>query len=167
MPLFSIIIPVYNRPDETKELLESLSLQTEKDFETIIVEDGSAVPCRETAERFAESANVRYFFKANEGRSAARNYGMERATGEWLVFFDSDCIIPRDYFKTVKGCIADAGFDCYGGPPPAGAWVITPPNGSNDFMQSFLYPGRLSTHERGIGYNLPWPFPARVLREDL
>ena len=87
---FSIIVPVYNRRSEVEELLESLSKQTEKDFETIIVEDGSVEDSEDIAERYAESANVRYFMKPNEGRSAARNYGMARAEGEWLIFFDSD-----------------------------------------------------------------------------
>ena len=165
MPLFSIIIPVYNRPDETKELLESLSLQTEKDFETIIVEDGSAVPCREAAERFAESANVRYFFKANEGRSAARNYGMERATGEWLVFFDSDCIIPRDYFKTVKRCIADAGFDCYGGPDAADDSFTTLQKAINYSMTSFFTTGGIRGKKGGMEKFLPRTFNMGFSRE--
>ncbi|MBQ3576415.1 MAG: glycosyltransferase family 2 protein, partial [Coprobacter sp.] len=99
---FSIIVPVYNRRAEVEELLESLSKQTDKDFETIIVEDGSIEDSEDIAKRYAESANVRYFMKKNEGRSAARNYGMERAEGEWFIFFDSDCVIPPTYFEIVK-----------------------------------------------------------------
>lgn len=158
MPFFSIIVPVYNRPDETRELLESLSLQSEKDFETIIVEDGSAVPCRDAAERYAASANVRYFFKPNEGRSAARNYGMERAAGEWLVFFDSDCIIPPDYFKTVKARIADAEFDCYGGPDAADASFTTLQKAINYSMTSFFTTGGIRGRKGGMEKFLPRTF---------
>ncbi len=95
-PLFSVIIPVYNRPQEVKELLESLSGQTLKNFEVIIVEDGSSVKCDELVKEYS-SGEVNYYYKENGGPAAARNYGAERARGEWLLFFDSDCIIPQDY----------------------------------------------------------------------
>ena len=93
---FSIIIPVYNRPNEVHELLESLSMQTLKDFEVLIIEDGSTVRCDEVAARYKDKIDVRYYFKPNSGRSLTRNYGMERAAGDYLVFFDSDCVIPED-----------------------------------------------------------------------
>lgn len=158
MPLFSIIIPVYNRPDETKELLQSLSLQSDKDFETIIVEDGSAVPCREAAEKYADTANVRYFYKKNEGRSAARNYGMERATGKWLLFFDSDCIIPPDYIKTVKTNISGGDFDCYGGPDAADASFTTLQKAINYSMTSFFTTGGIRGRKGGMEKFLPRTF---------
>ncbi len=158
MPFFSIIIPVYNRPDETGELLESLSRQSEKDFETIIIEDGSALPCREAAERYAGPANVRYFFKENGGRSEARNYGMERATGEWLVFFDSDCIIPPDYFKTVKRHVEQGGFDCYGGPDAADKTFSTLQKAINYSMTSFFTTGGIRGRKNGMEKFLPRTF---------
>src|SRR5687768_9850861 len=95
-PTYSVIIPVYNRPDELDELLKSLTLQTNRDFEVIIVEDGSQIPAREIAEKYQAHFPVRYFFKQNEGPGPARNFGFARATGKYFVVFDSDCLIPPD-----------------------------------------------------------------------
>ena len=101
-PLFSIIIPVYNRPQEVQELLESLSGQTLKNFEVIIVEDGSSLKCEEFVRQYS-ATEIAYYYKENGGPAAARNFGAEKAKGKWLVFFDSDCIIPENYIsETVK-----------------------------------------------------------------
>lgn len=98
-PLFSIIIPVYNRPQEVQELLESLTLQTSKEFEVVIVEDGSAIDqrCEDVANSFADRLAISYCKKENGGPAAARNFGATKAQGEWLIFFDSDCLIPEHY----------------------------------------------------------------------
>ncbi len=117
-PRFSVIVPVYNRVDEVRDLLESLSEQTCKNFETVIVEDGSSEPCGHLAEQFPE-ANVSYYFKLNEGRSIARNHGMERARGEYFIFFDSDCVIPPRYFETISEALDRNPLDCFGGPDAA------------------------------------------------
>ena len=98
MPYFSVIVPVYNRRDEVRDLLESLACQSLQNFEAIIVEDGSSDPCKDIVESFAGRVDVQYHYKDNEGRSIARNYGIERAKGEYFIFFDSDCVIPADYF---------------------------------------------------------------------
>lgn len=155
---FSIIVPVYNRRAEVEELLESLSKQTDKDFETIIVEDGSVEDSEDIAKRYAESANVRYFMKKNEGRSAARNYGMERAEGEWLIFFDSDCVIPPTYFETVKREIAKGGFDCYGGPDAAADNFTTLQKAISYSMTSFLTTGGIRGRKKGMEKFLPRTF---------
>ena len=94
MPYFSIIVPVYNRPDEVSDLLASLSQQTCKDFEIVLVEDGSTVRCADAVARYESSVDIHYYYKENEGRSIARNYGMERASGRYFIFFDYDCVIP-------------------------------------------------------------------------
>lgn len=117
-PRFSIIVPVYNRIDEVTDLLESLERQTLKNFELVIVEDGSTEPCRETVE-VDRGIEVRYFFKDNEGRSIARNYGMERANGNYFVFFDSDCVIPETYFEVLTRELDANPTDCFGGPDAA------------------------------------------------
>ena len=96
-PKFSIIIPVYNRPQEVQELLESLTHQTTGDFEVIIVEDGSSVRCEEITRSFADKLTISYIEKENGGPAAARNFGATKANGEWLIFFDSDCLIPEHY----------------------------------------------------------------------
>ncbi|MDE7412100.1 MAG: glycosyltransferase [Paramuribaculum sp.] len=119
MPKYSVIVPVYNRIDEIKDLLESLSKQSFTDFETIIVEDGSSQPCGDMVNQFTDKLNVKYFYKENEGRSIARNYGIERASGEYLIFFDSDCVIPSDYFSILDQALMTSPLDCYGGPDAA------------------------------------------------
>lgn len=88
MPFFSIIIPVYNRPDEVDELLESLNKQTYKDFEVLLIEDGSSLKCDLVARKYSQGLNIRYYYKDNSGRSETRNYGMEKAKGDYFVFFD-------------------------------------------------------------------------------
>lgn len=140
---YSIIIPVYNRPDEVDELLASLAAQSRRDcFEVILVEDGSTVPCKEQADRYAaHGLPVRYFAKDNEGRSIARNYGMERATGDYFIFFDSDCVIPHDYFEKLTRMMAEKPWDCFGGPDAADKSFTTTQKAINHAMTSFLTTG--------------------------
>ena len=147
MPRFSIIVPVYNRPDEMADLLESLEKQTCKDFELLVVEDGSSIPCGDMVEAAtARGLNARYFFRPNEGRSIARNYGMEQAQGQWLVFFDSDCVIPPTYFETVSRELDNfeaqgKNIDCYGGPDMAHESFSDVQKAINYSMTSFLTTG--------------------------
>lgn len=141
MPRFSVIVPVYNRIDEVDDLLRSLSEQTTHDFEVIIVEDGSTEPCEETVSRYMDKINVRYFFKPNEGRSIARNYGLERASGEYFIFFDSDCVIPPDYFETLANALDIEPLDCFGGPDAAHESFTPLQKAINFAMTSFLTTG--------------------------
>lgn len=113
---FSVIVPVFNRPSEVKELLQSLSGQDYGNFEVIIVEDGSTVSCKDLVTQFASSLKIQYFYKDNTGPGLTRNFGAERAKGEVLIFFDSDCIIPNDYFKRVEEELATENVDFFGGP---------------------------------------------------
>lgn len=139
---YSVIIPVYNRADEVRELLDSLLVQTAGDFEVLIVEDGSTEPCREVAEQAAaRGLDVKYWFKPNEGRSISRNYGMERATGDYFVFFDSDCVIPPDYFKILDAALAASYTDCYGGPDAAHDSFTRTQKAINYSMTAFLTTG--------------------------
>lgn len=113
---FSIIVPIYNRPDEAKELLESLSLQTAMNFELVLVEDGSTLPCAAIVELYRYKMPINYITKANSGRSDTRNIGMQHAKGDYFIFFDSDCIIPPEYFETVERYLSTDYSDCFGGP---------------------------------------------------
>lgn len=125
--LFSIIVPVYNRPDEVADLLESLEAQTDKGFETVIVEDGSTVPCLRAGENpdgslipeGRDALRLKYFRKDNEGRSIARNYGLDRADGDFFIFVDSDCILPPDYIESLRRSLKENPVDCFGGPDAA------------------------------------------------
>lgn len=138
---FSIIIPVYNRIDEVRDLLESLACSSRSNFEVVIVEDGSTSPCKEAVEEFADKLDVRYFYKENEGRSIARNFGMERARGDYFIFFDSDCVIPPDYFATVTEALERNALDCFGGPDAAHESFTDVQKAINYSMTSFLTTG--------------------------
>lgn len=141
-PYFSIIVPVYNRRDEVRDLCRSLCEQTDNDFELIIVEDGSTDSCSDIVEEFiANGLNARYFYKTNEGRSIARNYGMEHAAGRYFIFFDSDCVIPPQYISTVRQYLARHYLDCYGGPDAAHESFSDTQKAINYSMTSFLTTG--------------------------
>lgn len=140
-PRFSIIIPVYNRIDEISDLLESLSRQTKKNFEVVIVEDGSTEDCRAVVEQFDKQIPVKYFYKQNEGRSIARNYGLENAAGDYFVFFDSDCVIPERYFEKLEAELAAHPLDCFGGPDAAHSSFSRTQKAISYAMTSFLTTG--------------------------
>ena len=113
---YSIIVPVYNRPDEVDELLQSLCRQTVKDFEVIIVEDGSTTPCKDVCDKYADRLDLHYFNKENSGPGQSRNYGAERARGEWLIVLDSDVVLPEGYLASVEPTL---GIAAWGGPDAA------------------------------------------------
>lgn len=102
MVRYSIIVPVYNRPDEVDELLQSLCEQDFTDFEVIIVEDGSQVPCEDVCRRYEDRLDLKYFAKPNSGPGQSRNYGAERARGEWVIVLDSDVVLPKGYLAAVE-----------------------------------------------------------------
>lgn len=141
MPYFSVVVPVYNRRDEVRDLLESLACQSLQNFEAIIVEDGSSDPCKDIVESFAGRVDVQYHYKDNEGRSIARNYGIERAKGEYFIFFDSDCVIPADYFKTLTARLEEHYVPCFGGPDAAHDSFTDVQKAINFSMTAFLTTG--------------------------
>ena len=147
--LFSLIVPVYNRPDEVADLLASLCDQTDKGFEVVIVEDGSTIPCLalesdsdgvQKAKGYP-SLRLQYYQKENEGRSIARNYGLERAKGDFFVFVDSDCILPPDYFEKLRKSLAANPVDCFGGPDAAHQSFTDTQKAINYSMTAFLTTG--------------------------
>jgi len=115
-PAFSVIVPVYNRPQEVAELLESLTRQTIQDFEVVIVEDGSTITSEKIFEQFSSKLSIQYFFKPNSGPGPSRNFGFERARGKYFVVFDSDCILPPHYFESVEIFLRNEQADAWGGP---------------------------------------------------
>ncbi len=115
MPSLSLIIAIYNRKDELFELLTSLTKQTDKDFEIIIVDDGSMVDLRPTVAIFDETLQIQFFRKENTGPGLSRNYGARRAKNEWLVFVDSDVIVETDYIENIKKNIEKSDCDAFGG----------------------------------------------------
>ncbi len=114
---YSVIVPVYNRPDEVDELLQSLTAQTEKDFEVIVVEDGSTQKCEDVCKRYADILDLHYYYKPNSGPGQSRNYGAERARGEYLIILDSDVVLPTGYIKSLPSQELDIA--AFGGPDRA------------------------------------------------
>ena len=140
-PYFSIIVPVYNRIDEVSDLLESLTHQSDNDFEIILVEDGSTEPCKAVADQYADRLNLQYYHKSNEGRSIARNYGIGRANGDYFVFVDSDCVLPPDYIEQLHFSLRNDYSDCFGGPDAAHESFTDIQKAINYSMTSFLTTG--------------------------
>lgn len=139
---FSIVIPVFNRPDEINELLESLVLSTYKEyFEVVIVEDGSTIKCMEVVELFKEKLNISYYFKENSGPGDSRNFGMQKAKGDYFLIFDSDCIIPENYLSEVNSELKANYVDCFGGPDKALKSFSKIQKAINFAMTSFLTTG--------------------------
>lgn len=114
---FCFIIPVYNRPDEIEELLESLTMQTFKlPFKTIIVEDGSTIPCEFVIEKYKTKLDITYYLKYNSGPGDSRNFGMKQSKEDYFIILDSDCILPPNYLLEVSNSLDEKFVDCFGGP---------------------------------------------------
>jgi glycosyltransferase involved in cell wall biosynthesis len=116
---YSIIVPVFNRPDEVDELLESLRSQTLKDFEVVIVEDGSQIPCKDVCDKYANILDLHYYFKENSGPGQSRNYGVERAQGEYVIILDSDAVTPPGFMQAIDDELKHQPTDAWGGPDAA------------------------------------------------
>jgi glycosyltransferase involved in cell wall biosynthesis len=139
---FSIIIPVYNRPDEIKELLESLLVSNyDKEYEIVIVEDGSTVTCSNEIENFKGKLNISYYFKENSGPGDSRNFGMKKSKGDYFIIFDSDCIIPKEYLTEVENELTANYVDCFGGSDAALDSFSAIQKAINFAMTSFLTTG--------------------------
>lgn len=139
--LFSIIIPVYNRPDEIKELLQSLTKQTDKRFEVMVVEDGSTIKCEAICGQYAEELNLKYFYKENSGPGASRNYGAAHSAGDYLLILDSDCLVPEHYIENIRRALEANPCDAFGGPDAAHESFNQMQKAVNYAMTSFFTTG--------------------------
>ena len=139
---FSIIIPVFNRPEEIKELLDSLVVSDyKKEYEVVIVEDGSTIDSKEVIRQFSNQLNISYYFKDNSGPGDSRNFGMKKAKGDYFIIFDSDCIIPKEYLNEVEKELTREYVDCFGGPDRALPSFSKIQKAINFAMTSFLTTG--------------------------
>lgn len=138
---YSIIVPVYNRANEVDELLDSLTKQTFTNFEVIIVEDGSTYTCEEVVDKYRDILDIRYYFKDNSGPGQSRNYGVERANGDYIIIFDSDCLIPKDYMAIVNSNLENKFVDAFGGPDRAHKSFSNIQKAINYSMTSFFTTG--------------------------
>lgn len=163
---FSIIVPLYNRPDEIRELLESLVLQTEQDFEVLVVEDGSERDAKDIVQGFSDRLNVRYFWKENTRQGFTRNYGFERAQGDWFIVFDSDCLIPKQYLERVGAFLTDhPEVDVYGGPDAAHSSFTPLQKAISHAMTSPLTTGGIRGGRRNVGTYHPRSFNMGISRK--
>lgn len=157
--IFSLIIPVYNRPDEVDELLESLSKSDYNEaFEIVLVEDGSSIPCKDVVMTYQGKLNISYYFKANSGPGDSRNFGMQKAVGDYFIIFDSDCIIPPNYLSEVRKALNADYVDCFGGPDKALKSFSDIQKAINFAMTSFLTTGGIRGGSEKIGKFQPRSF---------
>lgn len=162
---FSIIIPLYNRPEEVNELLSSLCEQTVMEFEVIIVEDGSTQKSDTVVEKYRDKLDITYFYKTNSGPGLSRNAGAERAKNDYLIFFDSDCIIPPLYIETVSRTLYENFTDAYGGPDAALPTFTPVQKAINYSMTSFFTTGGIRGKSRAMDRFHPRSFNMGVSRQ--
>ncbi len=162
---FSIIIPLYNRPHEIDELLDTLTRQTYPQFEVLVIEDGSQKDAREIVESYSNRLDVRYFFKENEGQGFTRNYGFARARGDYFIVFDSDCLIPPQYLEIVKNNLLEYRLDAYGGPDGAHSSFTPVQKAISYSMTSPFTTGGIRGGKKHIGQFHPRSFNMGISRE--
>ncbi len=150
MNFFSIIIPLYNRPAEIRELLDSLTQQTYKHFEVVVVEDGSTEKSEEIVASFRDRLEAKYFFKENSGPGLSRNYGAARASGDYFIFLDSDCIVPATYLQEIEDELAEHPVDAFGGPDRAHESFTDLQKAINYSMTSILTTGGIRGKKKSM-----------------
>ncbi len=148
---YSFVIPVYNRPQEIRELLESFTeVRYSGDFEIVIVEDGSSETSKEVVDEFSDRLNISYYYKDNSGPGDSRNFGMRKAKGNYFIILDSDCLIPPHYLETVDEFLKSSYFDCYGGADAAHTDFTILQKAINYVMTSFLTTGGIRGNEKSV-----------------
>lgn len=162
---YSIIVPVFNRPDEVDELLQSLVGQTLKDFEVVIVEDGSEKPCKDVCDKYAGKIDLKYFMKKNSGPGQSRNYGAERANGEYLIVLDSDVVLPEGYLKAVDDELNREPSDAFGGPDCAHDSFTETQKAISYSMTSFFTTGGIRGGKKKLDKFYPRSFNMGIRRD--
>ncbi len=162
---YAFVIPVFNRPDEAGELLESLCAQGRTDFEVVVVEDGSSVPCRDVCRAFENRLSIRYFEKPNSGPGPSRNYGVERATADYVIILDSDVVLPSGYLAAVDAELAAAPADAFGGPDRAHASFTPMQKAISYAMTSFFTTGGIRGGKKKLDKFYPRSYNMGIRRE--
>ena len=165
MPKYSVIVPVYNRPFEMQELLKSLSIQIFKDFEVIVVEDGSDQKSDGIIASFKDQLTIKYFFKNNSGPGDSRNFGIEKSLGDYFIFFDSDCIVPEEYFLILERELNKRKLDAFGGPDNAHASFSDSQKAINYAMTSFFTTGGIRGGKKQLDKFQPRSFNMGMSRD--
>ncbi len=163
---YSFIIPVYNRPDETQELLESFeALNTNIQYEIVIVEDGSSISSETIVNSFKSKLNISYFFKENSGPGDSRNFGMQHAKGNYFIILDSDCILPENYLNEVEKSLKKDYVDCFGGPDAAHQSFTNLQKAINFSMTSFITTGGIRGNKKSVDTFQPRSFNMGISKE--
>ena len=166
---YSIIVPVYNRPDEVDELLESLCSQTLKDFEVIIVEDGSQKPCKDVCDKYADILDLHYYNKENSGPGQSRNYGVERAKGDYVIILDSDVVLPNNYLTAVDSSLfslhSSLDIVAWGGPDAAHPSFTPTQKAISYSMTSFFTTGGIRGGKAKLDKFYPRSFNMGIRRD--
>lgn len=163
---FSIVVPVYNRPDEIRELLESLRKQDFKEkFEVVIVEDGSSESSERVVEGFQDKLHISYYYKPNSGPGDSRNFGMQKAKGNYFIILDSDCILPQQYLTEVDKELKREFVHCFGGPDAADQSFTTVQKAINYVMTSFFTTGGIRGGKKAVGKFQPRSFNMGISAE--
>lgn len=165
MSKYSVVIPVFNRPEELKDLLLSLKKQTMKEFEVIVVEDGSAKKSDEVVATFKDALDIKYFYQSNTGPGPARNAGCNQATSDYFIFFDSDCLIPERYFEKLDSYMHQIAFDAFGGPDKANFSFTRIQQAINYSMTSFFTTGGIRGSKKSLEKFNPRSFNMGFSRE--
>ena len=164
---YSIIVPVFNRPDEVDELLESLCSQTVKDFEVIIVEDGSKKPCKDVCDKYADILDLHYYYKENSGPGQSRNYGVERAQGDYVIILDSDVVLPQGYLEAIDSAIdhQPSAIVAWGGPDAAHPSFTPVQKAISYSMTSFFTTGGIRGGKKKLDKFFPRSFNMGIRRD--
>ena len=162
---YSVIVPVYNRPDEVSELLESLCTQTCKDFEVVIVEDGSKITCKDVCDKYAGILDLHYYYKDNSGPGPSRNYGVERAHGEYVLILDSDAVAPEGFIQAVDDELRRKPSDAWGGPDAAHESFTDVQKAISYAMTSFFTTGGIRGGKKQLDKFYPRSFNLGIRRE--
>ena len=162
---YSIIVPVFNRPDEVDELLESLLHQKETDFEVVIVEDGSKVPCKDVCNKYIDKLDLHYYYKENSGPGQSRNYGAERAKGEYLLILDSDVVLPTGYLQAIDEELQREPADAFGGPDKAHDSFTDTQKAISYSMTSFFTTGGIRGGKKKLDKFYPRSFNMGIRRD--
>lgn len=163
---YSFIVPVYNRPEEIQELLESsLKQKFQDDFEIVIVEDGSENDSKDIINKFKGSLNISYFYKENTGPGDSRNFGMQHAQGNYFLVLDSDCILPENYLSEVDKELQSNFVHCFGGPDAAHGSFSDVQKGINYAMTSIFTTGGIRGNKKSVGKFQPRSFNMGISKE--
>ncbi|RNC79801.1 MAG: glycosyltransferase [Winogradskyella sp.] len=163
---YSFIVPVYNRPQEIDELLSSFCyLLGDLDYEIVIIEDGSTNSSKDVVSNYINRLHISYYYKTNSGPGDSRNYGMQKAKGNYYIILDSDVILPENYLIEVNEYLKSSFYHCFGGPDAAHESFTNLQKAINFTMTSFLTTGGIRGGSEKINKFQPRSFNMGLSKE--